>query len=468
MSEEDTVEEKAGAEKGKDVPRGRIMTTLGASGCQRCDGFDSPQVPEGPFDPPHPVQFPTPPISVRARNSRMSGSRGKVVQSRWDVWRYVDASPLESARLPQPDPASRPSCQTFGIRARPSAVLPVLRSMADLSAVRISANLRRWAGLGIDHKNPAHVSAYLLARQQFVRPRPEQVLAILGQSQVQTATTARLSTEFLLVPKGNLGGKAPGWLQDFLVGEEELRSNYRVPAHCDFAAVFVVDPSCPAERLGKRVARMAFEQSFSHSLSAEGSADAPPSPAGEDETESAVPPEPTPVPPTTESSPGTGSSSSGTVSVGPVDQANPGRAAEGPPSKKQRVLKMLISEEHHPVEEVEAQNLEDLIHRIKKAAKGKLLYSEDAANSATVHFWCKQAVLALQACGTSTPCGASFKQPVMVGIGCVGGRIGGGMVGFVSLCINREMCFTAYAPKHFWSGRVLGSRVAVISDVAAW
>lgn len=274
--------------------------------------------------------------------------------------------------------------------------------MSDLAQGRIAANLRRWQQHGIDHKNPAHVSAYLLARQQFTRPRPEQVLAILGKSQVNTATTARLTTEFLLVPKGNFGGKPPGWLQEFLVGEDELRANYRVPAHSDFAAVFVVDPSCPAERLGKRVSRMAFEQSFSHSLSAEGSADAPPSPTGGGEEDSAVAPEPLPVSPKTRSSRGTGSASSGTVLAGQLDQANPARPAEGPPSKKQRVLKMLVSEEHQPTEEVEAQTLEDLIQRIKRAAKGKLLYSEDAANSATVHFWCKQAVLAFKAFEKST------------------------------------------------------------------
>ena len=260
------------------------------------------------------------------------------------------------------------------------------------------------------------MSAYLLARQQFTRPRADQVLAILGQSQVHTATTARLTTEFLLVPKANLGGKAPRWLQEFLVEEDEFRSNYRVPAHTDFAAVFVVDPSCPAERLGKRVARMAFEQSFSHTLTAEGSADAPPSPTGDGEGEaSAAPPDPTPVPPTSGASPGTGSSSSGTVMIGQLDQANPARSAEGPLSKKQRVLKMLISEEHHqPLEEVEAQTLEDLIQRIKKAAKGKLLYCEDAANSATVHFWCKQAVLALKALKHQRPCDGSCRHSATV------------------------------------------------------
>lgn len=264
--------------------------------------------------------------------------------------------------------------------------------MENLSQKRISANLRRWADKGLDHKNPAHVSAYLLARQQSTRPTPSQILAILGQSQVSTASTARLTTEFMLVPKGNFGGDAPGWLQEFLVPESELRRNYRVPAHSDFSAVFVVDPSCPAERLGKRVARMAFEQTFSQTLTAEGSADAPPSPTGEDEADYAVLPDTTSVHPRSGSSLGTESSSSGTATA-------PVRPAEGPPSKKQRVLKLLVSEEHLPSEEVEAQTLEDLIQRIKKAAKSKLLYSEDPANSATVHFWCKQAVLAFKALG---------------------------------------------------------------------
>ena len=279
-----------------------------------------------------------------------------------------------------------------------------------MSQSRIAANLRRWGCHGIDHKNPAHVAAYLLARQQCTRPRPEQVLAIIGKSEVETATTARLSTEFYLVPRANFGGKPPGWLEEFVVHEEELRSNYRVPAHSDFTAVWVVDQACPLTRLGKRVARMSFEQSFTQRMSAEGSAEAPPSPRDEDE--SAEPPEV--AGDTAGVSSGNGSSGAGGSSSDRAGEASAPRALlaqpEGPPSKKQRVLKILNSDDQQPTDELEAQTLEDLIVRIKKAAKAKMLYSEDKTNSATVHFWCLQAVMALKTSGDGAAAGQTPAQ----------------------------------------------------------
>ena len=58
------------------------------------------------------------------------------------------------------------------------------------------------------------------------------------------------------------------------------------------------------------------------------------------------------------------------------------------PSKKMRVLKLLNSEEPaQPAEEREATVLEDLIGKLKKAAKAKLMYNADASCASTVHFW---------------------------------------------------------------------------------
>ena len=91
----------------------------------------------------------------------------------------------------------------------------------------------------------------------------------------------------------------------------------------------------------------------------------------------------------------------------------------GPPTKKQRVLKLLQSEEKEPVEEREAGHLEELMNRIKKAAKAKLLYCEDATNSATVHFWCLQAISVLKAdtsadAGKVTPSMVKQHLPVLI------------------------------------------------------
>ena len=54
-------------------------------------------------------------------------------------------------------------------------------------------------------------------------------------------------------------------------------------------------------------------------------------------------------------------------------------------------------------EEAEATSLEDLLQRIKKAAKAKLLYNSDPASTSTVHFWACQVVGAVRASQKKDP-----------------------------------------------------------------
>ena len=75
---------------------------------------------------------------------------------------------------------------------------------------QISANLRRLGG-GLDHKNPAHVRAYLLARQTSARPRADAVWAILNSQTDTMQQETKLQTDFFLVPKSGCVGK-PTWL----------------------------------------------------------------------------------------------------------------------------------------------------------------------------------------------------------------------------------------------------------------
>ena len=56
---------------------------------------------------------------------------------------------------------------------------------------RIAANMRRMKG--VDDKNPAHVQAYLVARQQTARPRAETVLAIAKSTETKFKATARMT-----------------------------------------------------------------------------------------------------------------------------------------------------------------------------------------------------------------------------------------------------------------------------------
>lgn len=212
-----------------------------------------------------------------------------------------------------------------------------------------------------------------------------------------------MAQAFLLVPKSNILGSvlpvssaagAPAWLQEWIVSEDELKKNYVVPENSDFSAYFVVDSGAPRARLGKRVKSITFEETVSQVLTNKGINEqssvalAP----GQDDAEeepsvvsAAVAPEPSAAaaPDTAKRSAASGA---GTLAL-----------AE-PSSKRQRALNMMKSDDGTQApEEAEAAVLEDLINKLKKAARAKLFYSEDTSCATIVHFWCSQVVAAMQA-----------------------------------------------------------------------
>jgi len=130
--------------------------------------------------------------------------------------------------------------------------------MDALSKARVEANLRRWAAHGLEARNPDHVAAYMLARQQQDRPRPEHVLAVLATRTQKHTQQATMTTDFWLVPRGGWQGEPP-WARDWCVTEEHLRQNFQVPEETDLSAVWIVDAGCPRHALGKGVKRMAFQ-----------------------------------------------------------------------------------------------------------------------------------------------------------------------------------------------------------------
>jgi hypothetical protein len=67
-----------------------------------------------------------------------------------------------------------------------------------------------------------------------------------------------------------------------------------------------------------------------------------------------------------------------------------------PPTKKQRVLKMMQSDEQQPGEDTESASLEELIIKIKRAAKAGMLYAPPSASTATVHCWATQVLEAIR------------------------------------------------------------------------
>jgi len=131
----------------------------------------------------------------------------------------------------------------------------------------ILRNLRRMAGEGVDHKNEAHVQAYMVARQTTARPRPAQILAIVASSKVTVSSTTRLSSDFWLVPKDNFRATPPPQVMKAMVSEQELRQTHKVPVDTQFAGTYIVDMCCPRELLGPRVKTVRFEEALSHGVS---------------------------------------------------------------------------------------------------------------------------------------------------------------------------------------------------------
>ena len=122
--------------------------------------------------------------------------------------------------------------------------------MDGVSKTRIEANLRRWATSGIDHRNPDHVAAYLLVRQQHERPRPEHVLAATKSQKASRSNSASTSSDFFLVLTEHVSRK-PSWLEKWEIQEDELRKSFKVPMDCDLPSVWIVDGGCPPRAIGQ-------------------------------------------------------------------------------------------------------------------------------------------------------------------------------------------------------------------------
>jgi hypothetical protein len=137
----------------------------------------------------------------------------------------------------------------------------------ELSKDRVIANLRRM-GQGIDEKNPAHVSAYMLCRQTNHRVRPEHILAAAATMTLSSASSVKLTSDFYLVDKSSLSNE-PQWLIDFRVSEEDLRYGNEVPVDTNFDAFWILDGSCPRESLPKASKRIAFVESLTRTMKGE-------------------------------------------------------------------------------------------------------------------------------------------------------------------------------------------------------
>ena len=266
--------------------------------------------------------------------------------------------------------------------------------------------MRRWQDPRINHKNPDHVSAYLLCKQTTERPRVEQALAVLASQKMHHETSAKMSQDFFVIMKQPV---EPEWLKDWSVNEEALRASCRVPEDCDLGGFWIVDGSCPRQLLGLGAKRLTFEDKLSRCMVADtgykASASGAPvqaaavAPAARTAARVATPPETIPGPEDLPAN-AVGFLTAEATGSGQTQPATPATAAPFlPPTKKQRVLKLLHSEEQASAEDREAMSVEDLLGRIKRAAKMNLMCTPRSAGSSSVYFWASQVVAALRSGG---------------------------------------------------------------------
>lgn len=263
--------------------------------------------------------------------------------------------------------------------------------MSDLTAAKISAALRRWQreGVAVDSKNATHIAAYRLARQANDRPRSEHVLAIIASQELEHRSGAKISSDFLLVPRGNFPTGLPTDIAMWHVSEADIRSGYQVPQDVDFGTAWIVDAGCPRSGLGRGVKTISFQEILARvsraGVDACGSGEpVPPSPV---ELPAVAPPESGDL-----VAPGTAASAPGSVdSVALVAAAStPGSDTGGPPSKRARVLRMMGSDDGITAEELEAASWEQLLGKVRSAARLGQMFSTDPGASGTVHFWSNQ------------------------------------------------------------------------------
>ena len=207
------------------------------------------------------------------------------------------------------------------------------------------------------------------------------MLAIINGAKLQHQKSARLSQEFWVVPKSTVSGE-PDWLTQWRVEPEDLREQYNVPEDYDLSNVWVLDGGCPRAVLGKGVKRISFEDTLNNNMEANHGEDSCLS-AGASGSTAAVAPASSAA-----SAPAASAASAPrSAATAPANTAAPAPAevpvtsvplpsqtsserldeALPPPNKKQRVLKMMHSEEHP--EDMETTSLEELIVKIKKGSQ---------------------------------------------------------------------------------------------------
>ena len=212
----------------------------------------------------------------------------------------------------------------------------------------------------VDPDDASHVDAYLLAKMQNKqRVSLQAVLANIKQQEHKVERSLSQGALFWVAPHGNFPKGLSAEQKSWLVTKEELAARYELPDDgTDYENVYVFSDACPRASLGKWVNQLKFSLKLGRTtrgraLSASGH-------AGEESK---------------------------------ADAANDGPELRVPsPSRKKPRLQRYLSTTSSDEED---KTLTEIIKQCSAAAAAGRIYSSDATNTHTLHFWANAVASAL-------------------------------------------------------------------------
>jgi hypothetical protein len=236
----------------------------------------------------------------------------------------------------------------------------------------------------------------------------DQVLAVINSEKAKFSEGIKIYTKFHMITNEDAVIYA-SVIKNKTHKEEEMRKRYEVPNELDFSTFVLVDYSVPASKLGTFIETIEFFRSSEKSMTLHSDAASSAPCVGASrcvgqsslDTTLALQDVPSEQEAKREDEPAKPDPAKQAKGAGGGQHDEPsGHGQSDTPSKKQRVLRELHSDPDGTEEETDddkqAAVLQELVNRIKQAAKAGLFLSSDGARSDTVHFWCKQTVQSLQ------------------------------------------------------------------------
>jgi len=205
------------------------------------------------------------------------------------------------------------------------------------------------------------------------------VLCVIAIQQVQSGQ--RICTDFHLVPRGNFPGSVPKWLSAAVVSQEAICQEYELDEEVvDLGSFWVVDSSIPKEKLGLKVRTLSL---FSKTATGMASSSLDPAAARAPGGQAAA-----------AGAPGGQAAAAGAPETSVKIKQEPAAAMAPddapPPSKRQRFLRSVTSNEAEEDREVGA--LEALVKKVQKAAQEGNFWHADKSAVGSVHFWCGELI----------------------------------------------------------------------------